>query len=128
MLCHSFGGTILHDVWFPNSATAHRRKRFAQWIVLTENAGMIQMLVDPVLEEFELPKINHKSVFIRFAAPESYRDTPIVPMQIGAMAIVPVLPMSPRNINIGFSAGKHTHAESFQPAWTRSRVDGALLS
>jgi len=89
---------------------------------------MVEVFLNPALEKLELPEIDYEAIVVHLIAPKDNRYSPIVAVNEGAMPIVEVLAMRPGNISIGFSAGNHTHAESFQLARTRSSVDAALSS
>ncbi len=125
VLGHTFARAVRHEVGLPNRRPTDSRKLFDQGIVRTENACVIEVLVDPSLEVLELPEIDHEPVVIRGVAPKYDSDAPIVTVDKRAMAIVPVLPMGPWNIQVGLATGKYIHAGILQFSRTITSIDGA---
>ena len=68
---------------------------------------MIQIFIDPLLEVFELSKVDNKAVFIGFVTSKSQYDCPVVSMDERAVAIMVVLAVGERNVAIGFFTSQH---------------------
>jgi hypothetical protein len=110
MLGQSFARTLIDNVRLIDSATSRIvdfKDFIQQWIVPIKNAGMIQVLVNPLAQRFEVPEIDYKSTRIQRCASKDKRETPIVPVYLSTMSVVPMLAMGKRNIRISFLARKH---------------------
>ena len=69
---------------------------------------MVEIYLNPALDELEFSKIDHKPVFVELRAAKSEFKCPVVPVYKFAMAIVHVLAVREGNVLVGFSAGEHS--------------------
>ena len=68
---------------------------------------MIQVEVNPVLNEMKVAEIDYKSVIVQFLGFESKCYGPTVPVQSGAFPAVERLTMRERDIPIGLATSDH---------------------
>lgn len=107
---HAFAGAVRHHVGFPEGASADLEERIAQRVFGAEDAGVVEVFVDPPLKEFQFPEIHDEAVLVGGVAAEGERDRPIVAVDERAMAVVAVLAVRPGNVRVGFLAGDHAGA------------------
>src|ERR1700677_3360999 len=91
VLGHPLARTIWNNVHFPYIGTSHGPEFFEERVVRTQYACVIKILLDPCFKKFQLSKINHKSVLIRFPTSEGNRDSPVVTMDERTVPVVPML-------------------------------------
>ena len=65
----SFARAVLHHKDLPG-LRRRRHDRVAQGVVGIEEAGMVQVLLDPALEELQVAEIHDKAVHVRLPAGE----------------------------------------------------------
>ncbi len=68
---------------------------------------MVEMFFNPLTDEFQLPEINDKTVFVQFGCLESKFDAPVMSVDKGTVPIVSVLPVGKRDVSVDFGAGEH---------------------
>jgi hypothetical protein len=78
-----------------------------QRVTFIEYAGVIQVLLNPALDELELAEVHHKAVLVRLVASEGDCERPVVSVHERAMSVVQVLPVGKGNIRIGLLTGEH---------------------
>ncbi len=76
-------------------------------IVLVEKAGVVEILVDPCFQILQLPEVDDEAVGVRLMAGESERDGPVMPVNEGAVPIVPVLAVGEGDVAIDLFASEH---------------------
>lgn len=102
----SFAGATRHEVDLPCPRTGGD-DLFAKRVGLVEHASVVEVIVDPLLDELQLAEIDNETVRVRFAASKSKSEGPVVSMDECAVPIVVVLTMSKGYVGIGLSAGDH---------------------
>ena len=106
MLGEAFAGAVGQDVGFEELAVIFEQCVF-HGIVLVEEAGVVEVLIDSRFQVFEVAKIHDEAVLVHLAAGESQGDRPIVPVDVGAVACVEVLAVGEWDVAVGFFAGEH---------------------
>lgn len=106
MLCEAFAGAVGDDVC-PEQFARAGEQCFRLGVVCVEEAGVVQVFVDPCLQVFELTKVDDEAIRIGLAAGEGQGDAPIVPVDEGAVALVQVLAVGEWNVAVGFFTSEH---------------------
>jgi hypothetical protein len=128
MLRHAFARTIPDDIRFPNGTTTYGNQLLTEGIVFVEYAGVIEMFVDPVLEKFQLPEIDNKTVPVGLVTTECDHDGPVVTVYEGAMSVVTMLAMGPWDVRVHFPTGQCAHAVILHFSRTIASILRALAS
>ena len=68
---------------------------------------MVQVAINPVFDVFELPKIDDKAVRVQLLAGKGQCDGPIMPVDIGTVPRMSMLPVCHRDILVRLCTGKH---------------------
>jgi hypothetical protein len=93
--------------YVPPQLIHHARELIQHGVVLIENTGVIQVFRYPVAQRLQLSKIDNKTTFVQSLAPEFKGKAPIMAMDLPAMPVMLVLPVSKGDVGIGFLASKH---------------------
>jgi hypothetical protein len=112
VLRHTFTGTTGDEVYLP-STRAGGDYLLAERVAIVEDAGVVEVMLDPLLDDFEFSEIHDEPVRIRLVTAERQREGPVVPVDEGAMPVVVMLPMCEGHVGVGFPA--RNHVESFHP-------------
>lgn len=102
----AFAGAVGQDVGLEKVAGRGEQGVFFR-VVLIEEAGVIEVFVDPGFKVFEVAEVDDKAVGIGLAAGEGEGDRPVVPVDLGAVSGVEVLAVGERDVAVGFFAGEH---------------------
>lgn len=94
------------DVSFEETASSVQQLVFLG-IILVEETGMVEVIIDPGLEVFELPEVDDKARSVKLLTSEGQANRPIMPVDEGAVAIVAVLAVSKRYFAVGLFTGEH---------------------
>ncbi len=93
------------------------QERLPQGIRLREEAGMVEVVGDPGLQEPQPAEVDDEAALIQLPATELDFDRPVVAMQEGAMTLMAMLPMGERDVAVGLAAGEHgTAGDRASPA------------
>ncbi len=111
VLRQPFARAKLDDISLVDGAPArfvNREKLIEQWVVAIEEAGMVEVYLYPILERLELSEVHDKSAFVQLGTAEGEGKAPVVSVDLRAMPIVAMLPVSKRYVGISLLAGEHS--------------------
>lgn len=91
-------------------------------IIFIENAGVIEMVFQPLAEELQFAEVDDETIFVEFFAAKGEGETPVVAMDLCTVPIVLVLAMGEGNVVVGFATSQHG---SFQWLAIKVSISGA---
>jgi uncharacterized protein involved in propanediol utilization len=84
-----------------------REQGDALGVALAKETGMVEVLLEPCAEVFQVSEIDNEALGIGLTASEGEGDRPIMTVNEGTVTVVSVLPMGKGNVVVGFFAGQH---------------------
>ncbi len=76
-------------------------------VVRVEEAGVVEVLVDPGLQILEIAEVDDEAIRIGLAAGKGQGNAPLVAVDQGAVAFVEVLAVGERVVAVGFFSSAH---------------------
>ena len=123
----AFAGGIVDKEGLEQAVVGHFLDPGTEGVGGAEDAGVVKVLVDPVLEVMELAEVDDKAVGVDPVGREGDTDGPVVSVDEGATAGVKGLAMAQGDVPLGLGAGEHggSYWVNFQWLATISSMEGA---
>jgi hypothetical protein len=113
MFCETFGGTVFDE---EDLVTLGRGgdELLAQRVVPIKDAGVVEVLVEPPANVFEVSEVHDEAVVIEPLATEDESESPVMPVDEGAVTAVAVLAVGERDVRVCLRAGEHFRLSTVQ--------------
>ena len=123
----AFAGGVVDKEGLEQAVGGHFLDPGAEGVGGAEDAGVVKVLVDPVLEVMELAEVDDEAVGVDPVGREGDPDGPVVSMDEGAAAGVKGLAVTEGDVPVCLGAGEHggSYWVNFQWLATISSMEGA---
>ena len=106
VLCQALAGALFGVIDVP-SLGGGGGELWGDGVVGSEDAGVVEVFVNPLFYEFDFAEIDDEAVFVGRFTGECYGDVPVVSVHERAMSVVQMLAVGEGYVEVCFPASYH---------------------